>query len=510
MLEELARPRTSSAGSRTRSRRSRTRGGSTPELGDQEAVGRCTRILSRFHWFAGDGEAARAEAREAIAILEPLGESVELARAYSGLSQLAMLAEDARPGDRLGERALELATRLGDERTRAHALVNIGTARIQIGHRYATPLLEAHEIADAAGDWHEATRALGNLSYTLMLWVGATGGAPCATPEQALAYAQRYEVQASSPTSRSRSRGCGCAPGTGTRGVGGAGRARERGSPSSSCWPRRCSPSWPSGGAIPMPRSDGRRRRAGGPRGEPQRIAPVLELTVEWALTGGGRCRPSGVPEGARSGPPQRRAGGSRSGRRLGRPRRPRRRCGLRGRAVSARTRRCSGATGPQRPTPSASRLGATTAPDALAARRRGPAGRGDRDRPWPRRRAAHEAATERLRELGLRVPAGPREATRANPAGLTARQLEVLALLGDGLTNAEIAERLVVSPRTAEHHVAAVLTKLGAIDSAERPSERSSCASSLLRRTASGAPCGKRPWCILGATPRRRGRRRR
>src|SRR6185312_2634178 len=68
-----------------------------------------------------------------------------------------------------------------------------------------------------------------------------------------------------------------------------------------------------------------------------------------------------------------------------------------------------------------------------------------------------------RMRELGLRVPAGPRDSTRANPAGLTARQLEVLALLADGLTNAEIAERLVVSPRTAEHHVAAVLTKLGA-----------------------------------------------
>jgi DNA-binding NarL/FixJ family response regulator len=80
-----------------------------------------------------------------------------------------------------------------------------------------------------------------------------------------------------------------------------------------------------------------------------------------------------------------------------------------------------------------------------------------------------------RMRELGLRVPQGLRKTTRANPAGLTARQLEVLGLVAQGLTNAEIAERLVVSPRTAEHHVAAVLTKLGAAtrrDAARRASE--------------------------------------
>jgi DNA-binding NarL/FixJ family response regulator len=45
----------------------------------------------------------------------------------------------------------------------------------------------------------------------------------------------------------------------------------------------------------------------------------------------------------------------------------------------------------------------------------------------------------------------------------LTDRQLDVLALLADGLTNAEIAERLVVSVRTVDHHVSAILTRLGA-----------------------------------------------
>jgi DNA-binding CsgD family transcriptional regulator/tetratricopeptide (TPR) repeat protein len=68
-----------------------------------------------------------------------------------------------------------------------------------------------------------------------------------------------------------------------------------------------------------------------------------------------------------------------------------------------------------------------------------------------------------RLRQLGVqRVPRGPQPITRVNPAGLTGRQLEVLTLLGEGLTDAEIATRLVLSVRTVNHHVAAVFSKLG------------------------------------------------
>jgi DNA-binding CsgD family transcriptional regulator len=70
--------------------------------------------------------------------------------------------------------------------------------------------------------------------------------------------------------------------------------------------------------------------------------------------------------------------------------------------------------------------------------------------------------AAERMRALGMRPLRGPRAATLANPAGLTARQLDVLALLCDGLRNADIAHRLYISPKTVDHHVSAVLHKLG------------------------------------------------
>ena len=68
-----------------------------------------------------------------------------------------------------------------------------------------------------------------------------------------------------------------------------------------------------------------------------------------------------------------------------------------------------------------------------------------------------------RMRAAGIKkVPKGPSSATRENPAGLTKRQVDVLRLLAEGLTNGEIANELFVSTRTVDHHVSAVLMKLG------------------------------------------------
>ncbi|HZB50362.1 MAG TPA: helix-turn-helix transcriptional regulator, partial [Mycobacteriales bacterium] len=75
---------------------------------------------------------------------------------------------------------------------------------------------------------------------------------------------------------------------------------------------------------------------------------------------------------------------------------------------------------------------------------------------------AAAAVCRRRLRQAGVTgLPRGPRAATRANPGRLTDRQLEVLGLLAEGRTNAEIAARLVLSPRTVDNHVAALLRRL-------------------------------------------------
>jgi DNA-binding CsgD family transcriptional regulator len=68
------------------------------------------------------------------------------------------------------------------------------------------------------------------------------------------------------------------------------------------------------------------------------------------------------------------------------------------------------------------------------------------------------------LRQRGVEgLPRGPSRSTRQNPAGLTNRQLDVLRALATGMSNGEIADALYISPKTVEHHVSAVLTKLAA-----------------------------------------------
>jgi predicted ATPase/DNA-binding CsgD family transcriptional regulator len=432
-------------------------------LGDRTSVGKCLRVAARIHWYSGDGATARVIAHEAVAILEPLGPSTELAGAYSTLSQLAMLGEDTSQAIAMGEIAYELATQLGDDATRAHALVNIGTARVQLDPDATATLLDARALADRSGNRHEAARALVNLAYTLMCW-----GRPLEARvhvEEAVTYAAQYEVHTLAEYAgtllawlRLRAGEWDEAERFAARIVSGqesipqllartvlAELAIRRGDPDAA--------EDLNGLAAQAERT-----------GELQRLAPVVELQVEYALL-------TGSPMPCR-----------------------------RIEALVEEVQRIRGdftGWGAVRLAVVASLVGvpveveASGAPALDAVLRQDWRGAADAygEVGWGYDKAlmlsllddeealadalaiARELGAEplarrvagRMRELGAAVPRGPRASTRANPAGLTARQLEVLALLVQGRSNAEIAERLVVSPRTAEHHVAAVLTKLGA-----------------------------------------------
>ena len=73
------------------------------------------------------------------------------------------------------------------------------------------------------------------------------------------------------------------------------------------------------------------------------------------------------------------------------------------------------------------------------------------------------DLARRRLRALGAtRLPRRSPPVRRPNPAGLTERQLDVLELLAEGATNAEIADRLHLSVRTVDHHVGGIFSRLG------------------------------------------------
>lgn len=154
----------------------------TDVTGDRMALGRCTRIRSRIHWYAGDGAAARHEAEAAVGILEPLGPSVELARSYGVLAQLATLAAHDEEAFRWGERALELAAAVDADDVRPHVLVSIGMARTHRSIDDTAALFDGVDAAIAAGEHHEAVRGMVGLAY---------GNLIAARPEASLEFCER-------------------------------------------------------------------------------------------------------------------------------------------------------------------------------------------------------------------------------------------------------------------------------------------------------------------------------
>jgi DNA-binding CsgD family transcriptional regulator/tetratricopeptide (TPR) repeat protein len=431
------------------------------ECGDRAALGRCTRWLSRLHWFVGDRERARRAAQEAVELLQPLGDSSELARAYSGLSRLAMVSGRVDETLKWGQQAVTLARRLGDQQRLADALVNIGTVRVFVDIEDADLLLEAHALAVSAGDNHNALRALSNLAACHLSWAQPAPALQYVT--RARAYAGEHEVELFSGYI-----------------------------PTMAAWLRMRAGDWSAAHQVAHAELDqgttlghllaksvlaelavrrgdtdaaGRLaqvREQADRTGELRWIVPVLELETEWSLTSGAPLPQDhfdSVEEIVRTN----RVAGSDVARVAAWA------------VVAGRQPSFSG----KMPRPHAAMLSADW---AAAAQAFGDIG-------WSYDRALmlfllddasrlvealsvarqlgapplSRCISRRLRQLGHPVPRGVAPSTRTHPARLTSRQAEVLALLADGRTNSEIAEALYVSTRTVEHHVTAVLTKLGA-----------------------------------------------
>ena len=134
-------------------------------LGRQDKVGENLRWLSRMHWYRGEAPEAARLADQAIRVLESIPPSAEQAMAYSLRSQLHMLNDQMEEAVYWGQRALALEADFPRPDLRAHALNNIGTALVFRGRSEGVAMLQDSLEISLAHDLHEhAARAYTNLS----------------------------------------------------------------------------------------------------------------------------------------------------------------------------------------------------------------------------------------------------------------------------------------------------------------------------------------------------------
>jgi DNA-binding CsgD family transcriptional regulator len=441
-------------------------------LGDRRKEGDTLRWLSRLAWFRGRGADAERAGREAVELLEGLAPGPELAMAYSNLSQLRMLADNTNEAVAWGSRAIQLAESLGQTEILVHALNNVGSAETQASRPAGRPTLERSlALALAHGLEEHAARAYTNVAF------GALNlrDYPLASRylDQGIRYCTEHDLDTwrlymlmswaraefeqgrwseATGTVEVVLRDPRTAPPSRINALAVLGRVRaRRGDPG--VWP-------PLDEALALAAVSGELQRLGPVavaraeaawlEGDPAPARPVVEDALDLAERMGGQAWPWLVGELAfwlwRLGGPDR----------LPTVRLP-------GGVAEPFVLHMAGAWDA-----AADRWRALGCPYEAAA------ALADSDQEPQLRQALTElerlgarplaaAVARKLRELGVRgLARGPRPTTRANPANLTARETEVLALVTEGLRNADIARRLFVSPKTVDHHVSAILAKLG------------------------------------------------
>ena len=147
------------------------------EAGDRVGLGASLRNRVEVLRLANEGEAALAAGRAAIAILEPEGESVELARAYSVVAQMHMVRSEGPACFTAARRGLEIAEVFGDDEVQIHLLTTYGTQQLCVGDLAGFAALEdALRRAQAAGLDDPTGPGVEQLDRPLRAIPGARGG----------------------------------------------------------------------------------------------------------------------------------------------------------------------------------------------------------------------------------------------------------------------------------------------------------------------------------------------
>jgi DNA-binding CsgD family transcriptional regulator len=434
--------------------------------GNDEQLGARLRWLSRMHWNCGDRENAERTGAQAMAAAERAGDPGLLALTLSNQSQLFMLAERTSEAIALGERAVALAREAGDDRTTSHALNNVGSALWFQGSPAGQAMIEeALRVALAVGDTEDACRAYVNLVWSLLDSFRLDEAERFL--HQAVKLAEEAEFLGFLSYMRTEQARLALARGQWDEAI----RYAELGLEliTSAHRPTEMA-------ALTV------LARVAVRRGQPD-SADLLERAWE-LVAGSGELQRTGPAAAARAEHAWLRAD-DQAVRDLVRP--------LFQEAVRLRSLVYQPELGYWLTAAGEPTAVAGDHPYALQARgrwREAAAAWQAAGCPYERAAALTQSADPddllaalailddlgarplatrvrtRLRGLGVaRIPRGPSEETRASPAGLTARQTDVLRLLVQGHTNAEIARELVLSVRTVDSHVAALLAKLGARD---------------------------------------------
>jgi len=447
-------------------------------LGDRLREGNGLRALATFMWLGGEGDRARDVARAAVEVLEPIDPNGhELAQAYAKVAQLVLnSAQDDAAAKLWATLALELAERIGDEPVAVHALMTLALAEIYPGVPTGLgKLVEALRRAKAAGLAEDTMRALINLVETShdLKWYDVADR----YVDEAVAFLGDHEFELYRHLLSSRIAQLALERGRWDAAEKEA-RALLTGTARSNQVRVRA--------LEVLGRLGARRGETGsqahldeamaivGP-GELQEICPLLAARAEAAWLDGDLIRAgveakAGLDLAAGTGAPHWYSELSFWAWRTGRIEQ------LPEDTVEAYLLHASGdhraaaeawariGCPYQRAEALADSADETDLRDALDLLQALDA------------TVLAARVTQRLRALGVRqIPRGPRPATRANPAGLSAREMDVLMLIRLGLRNADIAERLVLSTRTVDHHVSAILRKLSVTDreAAQREAER-------------------------------------